>query len=209
MHLGRFSFLEIHFWVKVLETLAFKLCVFFVKFRFFKKVLANPRSVCTPYIVRSWKCLKYQAHLKVAKSVWKFLAHLWPCELFSSELIIFSFFTNYFFLFQVNLPENFRVVVGGFRRAWLALRRHTLISEINSIHVILAHLEDYLQMSGESLVKVSDETGEAAHKWLDQVLDRTGARVKDLTSDIHGERLYRAIMTHNCYAARSMRIRLE
>ena len=81
------------------------------------------------------------------------------------------------------------MVVGGFRRAWLALRRHTLISEINSIHVILAHLEDYLQMSGESLVKVSDETGEAAHKWLDQVLDRTGARVKDLTSDIHGERL--------------------
>ena len=107
------------------------------------------------------------------------------------------------------MPQNFRLVVGGFRRAWLALRRHTLISEINSIHVILTHLEDYLQMSGESLVKVSDETGEAAHKWLDQVLDRTGARVKDLTSDIHGERLYRAIMTHNCYAARSMRIRLE
>ena len=42
MHLGRFSFLEIHFWVKVLETLAFKLCVFFVKFRFFKKVFSKP-----------------------------------------------------------------------------------------------------------------------------------------------------------------------
>ena len=74
------------------------------------------------------------------------------------------------------------------------------ISEINNIHIINAHLEDYYDLHNESLVKVSDQTVEAAHQWLDKVIKRTGSWVKDLECDAHGEKLYRGVMTHNCYS---------
>ena len=64
---------------------------------------------------------------------------------------------------QVNLPvgpgpEGYPAVITRFREAWAALRTHTEkdISEINSIHVIVAHLQDHYDINQESLVKVSD-----------------------------------------------------
>ena len=63
-------------------------------------------------------------------------------------------------LFQVNLPADYGAVLARWRAAWEALRLHTNrdISTINSIHVVNSHLEDWYQMTGDSLVKVSDHT---------------------------------------------------
>ena len=99
-------------------------------------------------------------------------------------------------------PDGYSEEIGRWKRAWIGLREHTAmdISEINSIHMISAHLEDYYDLHGESLVKVSDQTIEAAHQWLDKVLKRTGSWVKDLESDGHGEKLFRGVMIHNCYS---------
>ena len=74
------------------------------------------------------------------------------------------------------------------------------ISEINSIHIINDHLEDYYDLTHESLVKVSDHTVESAHQWIEKVLRRTNSWVKDLESDAHGEHLLRGIMIHNTYS---------
>ena len=71
------------------------------------------------------------------------------------------------------------------------------ISEINSIHIVNDHLEEYYDLT--SLVKVSDHTVEAAHQWVEKFLRRTNNWVKDLESNAHGEHLYRGIMTHNMY----------
>ena len=61
---------------------------------------------------------------------------------------------------QVNLPPDYSTVIARWRAAWEALRLHTNrdISTINSIHVVNSHLEDWYQMTGDSLVKVSDHT---------------------------------------------------
>ena len=63
-------------------------------------------------------------------------------------------------LLQVNLPPDYSTVIARWRAAWEELRLHTNrdISTINSIHVVNAHLEEWYQMTGESLVKLSDHT---------------------------------------------------
>ena len=78
------------------------------------------------------------------------------------------------------------------------------ISEINSIHIINDHLEEYYDLTNESLVKTSDQTVESAHQWVDKVLRRTNNWVKHLESDAHGEHLFRGIMTHNTYTMDSI-----
>ena len=114
---------------------------------------------------------------------------------------------------KVNLPQGpsgYSIVIQRWRQAWNGLREHTQfdLSEINSIHVINAHLEDFYDLTGESLVKFSDHTVESAHQWLDKVIKRTNSWVKDLECDAHGEKLFRAIMTHNCYTMDAMGFRV-
>ena len=93
------------------------------------------------------------------------------------------------FTFQANLPLppcGYPLAIHVFREAWAALREHTNrdISEINSIHVIVCHLEDFYAMTGESLVKVSDHTVEAAHQWLHKGLTSSNFWCKDITSRV-------------------------
>ena len=61
---------------------------------------------------------------------------------------------------QINLPcgpFGYPLAIRVWREAWEALRQHTDrdISETNSIHNTLCHLEDYYDLTKESLVKVS------------------------------------------------------
>ena len=112
---------------------------------------------------------------------------------------------------QVNLPlrpSGYPLVLATWRKAWKELRIHTRmdISEINSIHVINDHLEDYYDLTSESLVRVSDHTVESAHQWVEKVLRRTNTWVKDFKSDSHGEKLFKGIMTHNTYTMDAMGI---
>ena len=111
---------------------------------------------------------------------------------------------------QVNLPLNYAVVVASWRAAWDQLRVHTGmdLSEINSIHTVNSHLCDFYEMYRESLVKFSDHTCESAHQSLFRTLARTNNWVKDYESEAHGRKLYRGVLTHNCYVMDAMRIRL-
>ena len=107
-------------------------------------------------------------------------------------------------------PEGYKAVLARWRVAWLALREHTAydLSEINSIHILNSHLEDWYDHHGESLVKFSDHTVESAHQHVDKILDRTNARRKDVESETHGRALYRAIMTSNTYVMDEMGLRV-
>ena len=63
-------------------------------------------------------------------------------------------------MLQINLPcgpFGYPLAIRVWREAWEALRQHTDrdISETNSIHNTLCHLEDYYDLTKESLVKVS------------------------------------------------------
>ena len=98
------------------------------------------------------------------------------------------------------------MVLARWREAWRQLRAHTQmeLSEINSIHIINDHLEQFYDLTNDSLVKYSDQTMESAHQLVDKVLKRTNNWVKDVESDAHGEHLFRGIMTHNTYSMNSI-----
>ena len=115
---------------------------------------------------------------------------------------------------QVNLPvgpgpEGYSAVIAKWREAWAALRTHTEkdISEINSIHVIVAHLEDHYNINKESLVKVSDHVVEHAHQWLKNVMSKGNYVVKDVTCEAHGSKLLRGVLHNNTYTMDAMRLR--
>ena len=67
------------------------------------------------------------------------------------------------------------------------------------MHIILEHLMDYLDETGLSLVKTSDELIENMHQYLHKLLLKSFYKVKDVTNPNHGKRLYRAVMHLNSY----------
>ena len=112
---------------------------------------------------------------------------------------------------QVNLPPNYSAVIASWRAAWEQLRLHTAndISTINSIHIVNSHLEQWYDLHGDSLVKVSDHTVESCHQSLERTLRRGGYWVKDVTCDSHGTKLFRGVMVHNCYVMDAMGISVQ
>ena len=49
--------------------------------------------------------------------------------------------------------------------------------------------QDYYDKTGESLTKASDQTVEAAHQFVDRVMNRSCYVVKDITWKEHGNKL--------------------
>ena len=99
-------------------------------------------------------------------------------------------------------------MLARWRAAWAQLRLHTDsdISTINSIHIVNCHLEDWYDLHGDSLVKVSDHTVDSCHQSLERTLRRGSYWVKDVTCDMHSSKMFRGVMTHNCYVMEAMGI---
>ena len=49
---------------------------------------------------------------------------------------------------------------------------------------------------------------EAAHQWLDKVLQTGGYYRKDFTSEEHGQKLYEGVTKHNCYVMDCMHMKV-
>ena len=52
-------------------------------------------------------------------------------------------------------------------------------------------IQDYYDITGESLTKTTDQTVESAHQFVDKVLRRSNYIVKDVTCKEHGDKLFR------------------
>ena len=68
--------------------------------------------------------------------------------------------------------------------------------------------QDHYNITGQSLVKVSDHLVESAHQWLDKVLHTGGYYRKDFTSEEHGKKLLEGVTKHNCYVMDAMHMRV-
>ena len=63
---------------------------------------------------------------------------------------------------------------------------------IKIIHqVVKMTIQDYYDITGESLTKTTDQTVESAHQFVDKVLRRSNYIVKDVTCKEHGDKLFR------------------
>ena len=61
------------------------------------------------------------------------------------------------------------------------------------------HVKFYFQQTGKSLGFYTDQVIEAMHQYVDKRLTRSNYIVKDITSDIHGEKLLKGIHHINSY----------
>ena len=61
------------------------------------------------------------------------------------------------------------------------------------------HVKFYFQQTGKSLGFYTDQLIEAMHQYVDKRLTRSNYVVKDVTSDIHGEKLHKGINHINSY----------
>ena len=54
------------------------------------------------------------------------------------------------------------------------------------IHILVAHVKDYLEMTGEGLANLSEQTGESSHHKVKQEM---GQFKRDRENPRHGEKL--------------------
>ena len=73
------------------------------------------------------------------------------------------------------------------------------MSYTNKIHIIESHLEQYLDDSMKSLGYYSDQLIEVMHAGADKIINNSGYKIKDLDSDICGEKLENFVHHLNSY----------
>ena len=61
------------------------------------------------------------------------------------------------------------------------------------------HVEDFIELTGHSLARVSDQVVEACHSALNKRLERSNYWVKNIKSAMHGKKFYRHILYLSCY----------
>ena len=80
------------------------------------------------------------------------------------------------------------------------LNKHVMrVTVPNKVHIIIDHVEDYIDATGHGLGTTIDQIVEACHSQLNKRLVSSNYWVKDLTSEIHGIKLFKAILHFNSY----------
>ena len=98
-----------------------------------------------------------------------------------------------------NLDPNYKEVIAKFKQDFSDLRAIYDITVPNKIHFLQDHLEDQLDMTGESLGEVDDCVVEAMHQYLDKRMRISNYSVKNLESKTHGEKKLKLVLHVNGY----------
>ena len=100
---------------------------------------------------------------------------------------------------KTELDENYKVKISNFKDEYNKLREETEISITLKIHYIYDHLEDLLDMTGHGLNTVDDNTVECMHQHLNKRMQNSHYYVKDLNSELHGEKKLNLLLHVNGY----------
>ena len=85
----------------------------------------------------------------------------------------------------------------NFENTWDILRDSFNLSESLKIHIIKDHLYDTFELSGESLLKASDEMTEATHSRLRIHDERHGYTIIDKGSEAHCRKQHKSTVSFN------------
>ena len=97
------------------------------------------------------------------------------------------------------MDENYKVKISNFKDEYNKLREETEISITLKIHYIYYHLEDLLDMTGHGSNTVDDHTVECMHQHLNKRMQNSHYYVKDLNSELHGEKKLNLLLHVNGY----------
>ena len=99
----------------------------------------------------------------------------------------------------ITLDQNYKQLIENFLQSFEELHEKFNVRYTNKIHIIESHLEHYLNESKKSLGYYSDQMIEAMHAEADKILNNSGYKIKDLDSDICGEKLENFVHHLNSY----------
>ena len=98
-----------------------------------------------------------------------------------------------------EVREGWGDAIEDVSKTWSFLHEHYNIQIPNKVHIIMDHVGDYIEMTGKSLGRVSDQIVECAHSALHRRLSISNYWVKNKETDVHGIKLFRGIVHFNSY----------
>ena len=98
-----------------------------------------------------------------------------------------------------SLTSNYKEKLANFRLNFKKLREISEVTISLKIHYILDHLEDLFDITGEGLGNVDDHVIECMHQYLNKRMQNSKYFVKDLSSELHGEKKLKLLLHVNGY----------
>ena len=89
--------------------------------------------------------------------------------------------------------------MGNFKKNFQKLREVSGISISLKLHYILDHLDDLFDLTGEGLGNVDDHVIECMHQYLNKRMQNSKYFVKDMASELHGEKKLKLLLHVNGY----------
>ena len=94
-----------------------------------------------------------------------------------------------------KIDEDYEEAIALFRDSYGDLKETFNISESNKIHVIVAHLSDFMKRNNTSLKKYTDQVIESTHSKLDKFLRKNNYVRKNNDDPSTGDVLCNGILT--------------
>ena len=88
-------------------------------------------------------------------------------------------------------------VLSNFNENWTILRNKFDLNESLKIHLIKDHMYDYFELTGQTLLRVSDETTEAAHSALRMHDERHGYKILKKGTEQHAKNQHKSTVSFN------------
>ena len=86
-------------------------------------------------------------------------------------------------------------VLTNFNKNWTSLRNKFDLNESLKIHLIKDHMYDYFELTGQTLLRVSDETTEATHSALRIHDERHGFKILKKGTEQHAKNQHRSTVS--------------
>ena len=97
------------------------------------------------------------------------------------------------------LDPNFPDIIKRFSSNWIRLKKEFHVPITNKVHIIVSHLEDYLNLTNRPLGKCSDQVIERIHQELHQRFTYSNYLMKDLTHPNFLVKFEKGLMHFNAY----------
>ena len=104
---------------------------------------------------------------------------------------------------QEELKKNYlgeiEPAVKNFKTSYDTLITKFQVSNTPKIHTINDHYVDYVKMTGRPLGLTNDQIIETTHQYVNHTMVSSNYTIRDLESEIHGEKLLRLVLHQNSY----------
>ena len=98
-----------------------------------------------------------------------------------------------------KLNSNYSQLIDSYVSSYSFLHEEFSVSKTPKFHVIEAHLKYFIQTTKKSLGFYSDSLIESMHQYLDRLMCKSNYHVKNVESEVQGEKLLKAVKHLNLY----------